>query len=78
MRLEFHAEVFERDQRATFRERIVVSVGRQLSAEYGAGFADKNLRRMMQFAEVPPDEKIVVSLIRQLTNTKHHDAHRAR
>ena len=58
-----------RDQRATYGERIVVSVGRQLSAEYGAGFADKNLRRMMQFAEVFPSEKIVVSLIRQLSWT---------
>ena len=58
-----------RDQRATYGERIVVSVGRQLSAEYGAGFADKNLRRMLQFAEVFPDEKIVVSLIRQLSWT---------
>ena len=58
-----------RDQRAAYGERIVASVGRQLSAEYGAGFADKNLRRMMQFAEVFPDEKIVVSLIRQLSWT---------
>jgi predicted nuclease of restriction endonuclease-like (RecB) superfamily len=58
-----------RDQRATYGERIVASLGRQLSAEYGAGFADKNLRRMLQFAEVFPEEKIVVSLIRQLSWT---------
>lgn len=41
------AEV-HRDQRATYGERIVASVGRQLSAEYGAGFEEKNLRRMMR------------------------------
>jgi predicted nuclease of restriction endonuclease-like (RecB) superfamily len=40
-----------------------------LVAEYGASFSEKNLRRMMQFAAVFPDEKIVVSLIRQLSWT---------
>lgn len=57
------------NRRAEYGERIVVSVGRQLSFEYGAGFAEKNLRRTMQFAEVFPDEQIVVSLIRQLSWT---------
>ena len=37
--------------------------------EYGAAFSEKNIRRMMQFAEVFPDMSIVVSLIRQLTWT---------
>jgi hypothetical protein len=36
---------------------------------YGKGFAEKNLRRMVQFAEVFPDGDIVVSLIRQLSWT---------
>jgi hypothetical protein len=40
---------------------------RQLVMEYGAGFSEKNLRRMMQFGEAFLDEQIVVSLIRQLT-----------
>jgi len=40
-----------------------------LEIEYGTSFSDKNLRRMMQFAEIFPDEKIVVSLIRQLSWT---------
>jgi len=57
------------DQRATYGERIVASVGRQLSAEYGAGFVEKNLRRMMRFHEVFPDEQIVASLMRQLSWT---------
>ena len=37
--------------------------------DYGTGFGVKNLRRMIQFAEVFPDEQIVVSLIRQLSWT---------
>jgi hypothetical protein len=56
-------------RRAAYGEQIVVSVGRQLSAEYGAGFAEKNLRRMMRFTEIFPDQKIVASLMRQLSWT---------
>ena len=33
------------------------------------GFEEKNLRRMIQFAEVFPEKEIVVALIRQLTWT---------
>ena len=66
-----------RDQRAAYGARIVASVGRQLSAEYGAGFEEKNLRRMMRFSEVFPEQQIVASLMRQSAprrpRTKHHD-----
>lgn len=41
----------------------------QLGQEYGNSFSDKNIRRMMQFAEVFADEAIVVSAIRQLSWT---------
>jgi len=58
-----------RDKRATYGERIVASVGRQLSHEYGKGFEAKNLRRMIRFSEVFADEKIVASLMRQLSWT---------
>ena len=37
-----------------------------MTAEFGRGFAEKNLRRMMQFAEVFPDPLIVAALLRQL------------
>ncbi len=37
--------------------------------EHGPSFGEKNLRRMIQFAEVFPQEEIVVSLIRQLSWT---------
>ncbi|MFZ4593482.1 MAG: PDDEXK nuclease domain-containing protein [Verrucomicrobiaceae bacterium] len=50
-------------------DKIVSAVGRQLEREFGRGFGDKNLRRMIQFAEVFPEREIVVSLIRQLSWT---------
>jgi len=55
--------------RAEYGQAIVTTVSQQLMADYGNGFAEKNLRRMIQFAEVFPDEQIVVSLIRQLSWT---------
>lgn len=55
--------------RAPYGEQIVVTLSRQLEAEYGNSFGEKNLRRMIQFAQVFPDEKIVVSLIRELSWT---------
>lgn len=56
-------------QRAQRGERIVASLAGQLEREFGRGFAEKNLRRMIQFAEVFSDQRIVVSLIRHLTWT---------
>lgn len=53
--------------RAAYGEQIVSTLSRQLETEYGRGFAEKNLRRMIQFAEVFPDEAIVVTLSRQLS-----------
>jgi predicted nuclease of restriction endonuclease-like (RecB) superfamily len=57
------------NQRAEYGKQIVVSVARQLTVQYGRSFEEKNLRRMMQFAQIFNDEQIVVSLIRQLTWT---------
>ena len=45
------------------------SLSAQLTAEYGRGFSRQNLFRMIQFAEVFPDEEIVSSLMRQLSWT---------
>lgn len=61
-----HAEVLG-GERAAYGEEIVVTLSRQLVGEYGRGFAEKNLRRMVQFAEAYPDEAIVVTLLRQLS-----------
>src|SRR3989338_2509337 len=59
-----------RNKRAGYGERIVATLSRQLTGDYGHSFSEKNLRRMIQFFEVFSDEKIVVSLIRQLTWTR--------
>jgi predicted nuclease of restriction endonuclease-like (RecB) superfamily len=57
------------NERAEYGQKIVATVSRQLSIDYGNGFAEKNLRKMIQFAEIFPDEQIVVSLTRQLSWT---------
>ena len=54
-------------QRAGYGEGIVVTLSRQLVADYGRGFDEKNLRRMVQFAELFPGQDIVVTLSRQLS-----------
>ncbi len=54
-------------ERAAYGEQIIATVAGELEAEHGRGFAEKNLRRMVQFAEVFPDEQIVVTLLRQLS-----------
>jgi len=54
-------------ERAEYGEQIVVTVSRQLVAEYGRGYTDKNLRRMIQFAEAFPEKEIVATLSRQLS-----------
>lgn len=63
-----HQEVLG-GKRAGYGEQIVASVARQLTEEYGSGFSKKNLHRMVRFYEVFPDNKIVSSLMRQLTWT---------
>ena len=55
-----------KEKRAEYGAEIVQSLAGQLTAEFGRGFGEKNLRRMLQFAEVFPDQRIVVSLLRQL------------
>ncbi|MDQ3749616.1 MAG: PDDEXK nuclease domain-containing protein [Acidobacteriota bacterium] len=55
------------NERAEYGEQIVASVSRQLTAEYGKGFARPNLFRMLKFAEQFPDEQIVSTLSRQLS-----------
>ena len=56
-----------KEKRAGYGKEIVVTLSRQLTDDYGNNFNEKNLRRIIQFAEVFPDKEIVVSLIRQLS-----------
>ena len=56
------------NQRAEYGKQIVVTLSRQLQIEFGSkGFDAKSIRRMMQFARVFPDLKIVAPLSRQLS-----------
>ncbi len=54
-------------QRADYGKQIVVTLSRELTKKFGRSYEEKNLRRMIQFAEVFPDIKKVVTLSRQLT-----------
>jgi len=53
-------------KRAEYGVEIIADLGTRLEKEFGRGFAEKNLRRMMQFAEVFPEPQIVATLSRQL------------
>ena len=57
------------DRRAQYGAEILAALGRQLEARFGRGFGEKNLRRMVQFAETFPDSEIVAALLRQLSWT---------
>lgn len=61
-----HTEVLA-GQRAGYGEEILPTLAAQLSQEYGRGFGEKNLRRMVKFAVTFPDEPIVATLSRQLS-----------
>lgn len=55
------------NQRAEYGKQIISTVSSQLENAYGRNFTEKNVRRMMQFAELFSDFQIVVTLSRQLT-----------
>ena len=63
-----HAEILQK-KRAAYGEEIVVTLSRQLAAEFGNGFSKPNVLRMVQFAEHFPEQRIVVTLSRQLTRS---------
>lgn len=56
------------NQRAEYGKQIVAPVVRQLQEEYGSkGFEERNIRRMMQFAQMFPDLKILSPLLTKLS-----------
>ncbi len=55
-----------REKRAGYGEQIVATLSRQLEREFGSGYGEKSLRRMLQFAGQFPQPKIVATLSRQL------------
>ena len=54
-------------ERADYGKQIVATLARQLTQEFGRGFSEKQLRRMMQFSEAFPQPEIVATLSRQLS-----------
>ena len=55
------------NQRAEYGKQIVAQVAQQLQVDFDTkGFEEKNIRRMMQFAQTFPDVQIVAPLARQL------------
>lgn len=54
-------------KRAEYGKQIVATLSRRLQERYGRNFEEKNLRRMLQFADVFPDFENVVTLSRHLT-----------
>lgn len=55
------------NKRADYGKQVVGTLAGQLEMQYGRNFAEKNIRRMMQFAEQFTDQQIVVPLARQLS-----------
>ncbi len=55
------------EKRADYGDRIVSALATQLESEFGKSFAERNLRRMIQFSDVFPDLQIVSALTTQLT-----------
>ena len=53
--------------RATCGKRILVTLSRELTAEFGAGFSYTALTRMARFAEWITDDKIVATLSQELS-----------
>jgi predicted nuclease of restriction endonuclease-like (RecB) superfamily len=58
--------------RAAYGKQILVTVSRELSAEYGRGFSYAEIARMVQFAQLFPEEAIVVTLSQQLSWSHFH------
>lgn len=58
------------NERAEYGKQIVATVAQQLQMEYGTkGFEERTIRRMMKFAQIFPDIKIVTPLVSNLSWT---------
>ena len=54
-------------KRGDYGKEIISSLAPQLEMEYGRGFSEKNIRHMVLFSTIFPDEAIVSTLRRQLS-----------
>ena len=57
------------DKRAEYGKQIIVSLSRQLTAEYGKGWSNRHLHHCLRFSETFPDIQIVNALRTQLSWT---------
>ena len=55
------------NERAEYGKQIVSQVATELQQEYGKGFEERTIRRMMQFAQMFPDFQIVSTLLSKLS-----------
>jgi DUF1016 N-terminal domain len=58
--------------RAAYGKQILVTVSRELTADYGRGFSHTEITRMLQFAQAFSEEAIVVTLSQQLSWSHFH------
>ena len=58
-----------KEKRAEYGARILSALGRELTAEFGAGYTDRNLASMVKFAEAFPHENILHALRTKLSWT---------
>ena len=56
-------------ERAAYGKQVVDALAVELTERFGKSFETRNLRRMMQFAEIFPDLQIVTPLVSQLSWT---------
>jgi len=61
-----HQDILK-ERRADYGAKIISTLSRQLLKEYGRGFSDNNLHRMVQFYEYFPRQEIVPTLSGQLS-----------
>lgn len=60
------------NKRAKYGKEIIYHISLQLTIEYGNSFSEKNLRKMMKFANVFSDFQIVASAMRQIEILKQN------
>ncbi len=58
--------------RAAYGKQILVTVSQELTAAYGRGFSHSEVTRMVKFAQLFPEETIVVTLSQQLSWSHVH------
>ena len=61
------SDLLQKEDRAVYGKRILATLSPELTQRYGKGFALSALSRMVKFAEVFPEIKIVATLSQQLS-----------